>query len=311
MEKSLDEIITENANARKNNASRRKNNNRSNRVARSTEPYSRPNNKNINYSNISLKILVSNSLVSSLIGTKGSSIRELISVSGADIVVSNSNVFYHGTSDRVVDVSGELKSVALACRLIWTLKVINDEDESESWSPSASLRSSKYDDIEVEGLIAVPAKYGGVLIGKGGATMQSFIEETGCNVSMTSKEESIVTQERVLKLSGTSKSCSRCTSKILKKCLSVNNDNNANRKQVSREGERTNTLESIPSGDMSASSTITMQVSDELAGNIIGPKVSYFFLQFLYNLSRFYKFLHYRVQLLRKSCQFQVELKSQ
>lgn len=277
MEKSLDEIITENAIARKsNNASRRQNNNRSNRVARLTEPYSRPNNKDNNSSNVSLKILVSNSLVSSLIGTKGSSIRELISVSEADIVVSRSNEFYHGTSDRVVDVSGHLKSVELACRLIWTLKAINEDDESITWSPSASLRSSKYDDTEVEGFIAVPAKFGGLLIGKNGATMQSFIEETGCNVSMNSKEESVATQERVLKLSGTSKSCSRCTSKILRKCYSGSSENNDNRKLSSREVERNSTPVSIPTGDISSSSTINMQVSDELVGNIIGPKVSLF-----------------------------------
>ena len=65
--------------------------------------------------------------------------------------------------------------------------------------------------------LTVPAAAGGLILGKGGANIQGLAEQSGAGVAMSSKEEGMFTQERVLTISGTAGSCIKCTNLLLQK----------------------------------------------------------------------------------------------
>ena len=50
--------------------------------------------------------------------------------------------------------------------------------------------------------------------GRGGATIRSIADESGAKISMTSKDESIFTQERILSISGSKVSCIKCLTMV-------------------------------------------------------------------------------------------------
>ena len=52
------------------------------------------------------------------------------------------------------------------------------------------------------------------LSGRGGATIRSIADESGAKISMTSKDESIFTQERILSISGSKISCIKCLTMV-------------------------------------------------------------------------------------------------
>lgn len=173
---------------------------------------------------VAIKFLLSNSLAGSLIGTGGSAIKELIEISAAKVNVSGGIEQYPGTNDRVVLISGPESTVKSAQTLVWLMIAQNTKVEEEkshnkiSWSPrEATQDSTDLSDILVEGKITIPAAAGGVVLGKGGATIKAIGDESGARVQMTSREEALFTQERVLTISGTALSCAKCVASIVAK----------------------------------------------------------------------------------------------
>ena len=53
--------------------------------------------------------------------------------------------------------------------------------------------------------------------GRGGLTIRTIAEESGAKISMTSKDEAIFTQERILSISGSKVSCSKCLALVIAK----------------------------------------------------------------------------------------------
>jgi RNA-binding protein Nova len=170
---------------------------------------------------VSIKMLLSNNLAGSLIGLGGKSIKDLIEVSGAKVHVSASAEPYPGTSDRVIAISGDLESVSLAQNLIWEMigLITSAENPREvQWNPKDMVNFlGQNDGVEVTGKVTIPAAAGGLILGKGGSNIQSMAEESGANIGMSSKEEAIFTQERVLTITGTLGSCMKATSLIMQK----------------------------------------------------------------------------------------------
>jgi RNA-binding protein Nova len=170
---------------------------------------------------IAIKMLLSNNMTGSLIGAGGKSIKELQAVTGAKVHVSSNTEPFPGTSDRVVVLSGPYESVSLTHTLIWELiaLVTSAENAKEvEWSPQAMLaKLGENDAVDVIGKLTVPAAAGGLILGRGGANIRSLSEESGCRVNMTSKDEALFTQERVITLVGTAASCMKCTNMILRK----------------------------------------------------------------------------------------------
>lgn len=56
-----------------------------------------------------------------------------------------------------------------------------------------------------------------LLSGRGGATIRLLAEESGAKISMTSKDEAVFTQERILSISGPKFSCIQCLAMVLSK----------------------------------------------------------------------------------------------
>eukprot|EP00601_Ochromonadales_sp_CCMP2298_P006878 CAMPEP_0173212852 /NCGR_PEP_ID=MMETSP1141-20130122/25049_1 /TAXON_ID=483371 /ORGANISM="non described non described, Strain CCMP2298" /LENGTH=278 /DNA_ID=CAMNT_0014139955 /DNA_START=60 /DNA_END=897 /DNA_ORIENTATION=+ len=203
---------------------------------------------------ISIKMLLSNNLTGSLIGAGGKSIKELQAVTGAKVHVSSNMEPFPGTSDRVVVLTGPYESVSLTQNLIWELiaLVTSAANAKEvEWSPQAMLaKLGENDAIDVVGKLTVPAAAGGLILGRGGANIRSLSEESGARVNMTSKDEALFTQERVITLVGTTASCIKCTNMILRKLEEPD--------------------ESPPTP--AAETVITLSVPNELMGNIFGKQ---------------------------------------
>lgn len=170
---------------------------------------------------ISLKVLLSHNLTGSLIGLGGKAIKELIEITGAKIHVSANTEPYPGTSDRVVVIHGELDAVVLAINLVWEMiaLVASAANPKEvEWNPRERLIFlGQNDDVEVVGKLTIPAAAGGLILGRGGANIQTIAEESQANVTMTSKEDAIFTQERVITISGSLGNCIKCTILIIHK----------------------------------------------------------------------------------------------
>jgi RNA-binding protein Nova len=174
-----------------------------------------------NGSRIAIKFLLPNSLAGSLIGPKGATIKELIEVSEAKVTVSTLNDSYPGTSDRVILVTGPVKSVDLAQALIWDMMYLNakvDGDKSITWSAQTAMDGlGQYDDIQLSGKITIPASAGGAILGRGGSNLKAIADESGAHVHMTTKEEAMFTHERVMTISGSTNQCARCVNLVLLK----------------------------------------------------------------------------------------------
>mmetsp|Transcript_21980 Transcript_21980/g.30193 ORF Transcript_21980/g.30193 Transcript_21980/m.30193 type:complete len:345 (-) Transcript_21980:308-1342(-) len=168
---------------------------------------------------ISIKFLIANSHAGSLIGTGGKSIKELVGVTNARVIVSGTNEVFPGTNDRVVLVAGSRNAVVLAQTLIWEMIAQNvkaGSDRSTEWSPQTVVKElGLNDDVEVVSKVSIPASVGGLILGRGGETIRAISTDTGAKIVMTSKEDALFTQERVLTISGGAGQCVRCVTAIV------------------------------------------------------------------------------------------------
>lgn len=170
---------------------------------------------------MAIKLLLSHNLTGSLIGLGGKSIKDMIEITGAKVHVSSNTEPYPGTSERVVMISGDIDAVILAQTLVWEMiaLVASAENPKEvEWNPKEMLNYlGQNDSTEVSGKVTIPAAAGGLILGKGGANIQAIAEESGASVNMTSKEDAMFTQERIITITGSVGSCIKCTSLILRK----------------------------------------------------------------------------------------------
>ncbi|PIA43588.1 hypothetical protein AQUCO_01900172v1 [Aquilegia coerulea] len=126
-----------------------------------------------------IRFLVSNGAAGSVIGKGGSTITEFQSQSGARIQLSRNNEFFPGTSDRIVMVSGGIDEILNAVELILGKLVgeVNVED-GHDFDPRAKVR------------LIVPNSSCGGIIGKGGATIKSFIEDSRAGIKISPQDNS-------------------------------------------------------------------------------------------------------------------------
>jgi len=249
---------------------------------------------------VAIKFLISNAYAGSLIGKGGKAIKELITVSEARVNVSSVTELFPGTSDRVVLVSGTQDSVSLAQTLIWEMiaqnvKAAEEEVKNLEWSPEAVVNSlGTNDEIEVVSKITVPASAGGLILGKGGLTIRSIAADSGAQVLMTSKDDALFTQERVLTISGNAGQCVKCVDLILSKLMEEDEVPAFINPGTSYSAAIRNSFLSGPYGgrgggrgnrhpggrggnnhqqsdvDTSAQTNITISIPNDLVGNIFG-----------------------------------------
>lgn len=258
---------------------------------------------------LSLKFLVSNGQAGTLIGTGGAAIRELVEVSGARVTVSNITDVYPGTSERIVLISGNWTCVNSAQSLLWEMLGSNSQsngDKTIVWSPRAAQEAQgEFADVPVTGKITIAAGAGGLVLGRGGATFKSIAEESGAKLQMSSKDESMFTQERIITVSGTVDACSHAVSQIVSKLaedlelaqyvnrgasytshlgalggagaglLYTQGADQRGRGRQPRGAGVGGVTASIPGvTDVSATTEITINVPDTLVGNILGRQGS-------------------------------------
>ncbi|XVE68755.1 hypothetical protein DITRI_Ditri09bG0094900 [Diplodiscus trichospermus] len=154
-----------------------------------------------------IRFLVSNTAAGSVIGKGGSTITEFQSKSGARIQLSRNHEFFPGTLDRIIMVSGTIDDVIKAMELILAklLNELNIEDNDDV-EPRTKVR------------LIVPNSSCGSIIGKGGATIKSFIEGSQAGIKISPQDNNFYgLNDRLVTLTGTLDEQMRAIDLILSK----------------------------------------------------------------------------------------------
>eukprot|EP00244_Chara_vulgaris_P003392 TRINITY_DN1614_c0_g1_i4.p1 TRINITY_DN1614_c0_g1~~TRINITY_DN1614_c0_g1_i4.p1 ORF type:complete len:367 (-),score=24.60 TRINITY_DN1614_c0_g1_i4:484-1527(-) len=140
-----------------------------------------------------VRFLISNASAGSVIGKGGSTISEFQIQSGARIQLSRNREFFPGTTERVILLSGSVSAILTALHLI--LSKISSEDSGGS--PPDTSKTSQV-------RLIVPNAVCGGIIGKGGATIRSFVEDSGANIKLSSQDQALPgVTDRVVTITGT------------------------------------------------------------------------------------------------------------
>ncbi|OIW13212.1 hypothetical protein TanjilG_17655 [Lupinus angustifolius] len=140
-----------------------------------------------------VRFLVSNSAAGSVIGKGGSTITDFQSQSGARIQLSRNHEFFPGTTDRIIMVSGTINEILSAVELILSklLSELHIEDENDA-EPKTKVR------------LIVPNGSCGGIIGKGGATVRSFIEDSQAGIKISPQDNNYYgLNDRLVTVTGT------------------------------------------------------------------------------------------------------------
>jgi RNA-binding protein Nova len=154
-----------------------------------------------------IRFLVSNAAAGSVIGKGGSTITDFQSQSGARIQLSRSHEFFPGTSDRIIMISGLIDDVLKAMELVLA-KLLNElhVEESDDVEPRTKLR------------LIVPNSFCGGIIGKGGSTIKSFIEESQAGIKISPQDNNYLgVSDRLVTVTGTLDEQMRALDLILSK----------------------------------------------------------------------------------------------
>ncbi|OVA19485.1 K Homology domain [Macleaya cordata] len=154
-----------------------------------------------------VRFLVSNSAAGSVIGKGGSTITEFQADSGARIQLSRSQEFFPGTSDRIIMVSGGFDEIMKAMELILA-KLLSEvhAEEDEDVDARSKVR------------LIVPNSSCGGIIGKGGATIKSFIEDSQAGIKISPQDQNFIgLSDRLVTLTGSLEEQMRAIYLILSK----------------------------------------------------------------------------------------------
>eukprot|EP00250_Pteridium_aquilinum_P001893 c12100_g1_i1 orf=312-1325(+) len=127
----------------------------------------------------SIRFLITNAAAGSVIGKGGVTINDFQSQSGARIQLSRNHEYFPGTSDRIIALSGTIKEVLTAFHLILSKILSEAEKDTGQDMKSNQVR------------LIVPNAVCGAIIGKGGATIKSFVEESNASIKLSPLEQSI------------------------------------------------------------------------------------------------------------------------
>ncbi|KAG1361361.1 protein BTR1 [Cocos nucifera] len=154
-----------------------------------------------------IRFLVSNTAAGCIIGKGGSTITEFQSQSGARIQLSRSHEFFPGTFDRIIMISGMLSEVIKAMELIFEKLPTEAEDGNDLESvPKVRL--------------VVPNGSCGGIIGKGGSTIKSFIEDSRAGIKISPQDYTYVgLNDRLVTLTGSFEEQMRAVYLILLKLI--------------------------------------------------------------------------------------------
>lgn len=139
-----------------------------------------------------IRFLVSNAAAGSVIGKGGSTITDFQSQSGARIQLSRNNEFFPGTSDRIIMISGGFNEILKATELVLS-KLLSEihAEEGDDVDPRSKVR------------LVVPNSSCGAIIGKAGATIKSFIEDSQAGIKISPQDNNYIgLNDRLVTLTG-------------------------------------------------------------------------------------------------------------
>lgn len=233
---------------------------------------------------IGIKFLLSNALAGALIGKGGQAIKELAAVSEARVNISGLSEVYPGSNDRVALITGTKDAVSIAQTLVWEMIAQNSEQATtkKEWSPESVVNTlGQNDSFEVSCKVSFPAAAGGIILGKGGETLQTITSQSGAKVLMTSKADALFTQERVATVIGRTGDCVKCVDLIIAKMAEAKDVPLFVNRGTTYNSPIRNTFFGYGRGDRRqghgqsevdnlAETNITISIPNELIGNIFG-----------------------------------------
>mmetsp|Transcript_1930 Transcript_1930/g.5683 ORF Transcript_1930/g.5683 Transcript_1930/m.5683 type:complete len:444 (+) Transcript_1930:554-1885(+) len=142
-----------------------------------------------------LKFLISTEAAGSIIGKNGVTVGELQVQSGTKIQLSKSREFFPGTSERMMLLCGSMSNVLVALHLVLT-KLIADN--------VTMLTCTQSNPGEVSQIaMVVSHRLCGGIIGRGGSTINSFMEDSGAQLLVSPHSETTGYGERIIYVTGT------------------------------------------------------------------------------------------------------------
>ncbi|KAK9024076.1 hypothetical protein V6N11_004257 [Hibiscus sabdariffa] len=214
-----------------------------------------------------IRFLVSNAAAGSVIGKGGSTITEFQSKSGARIQLSRSHEFYPGTSDRIIMVSGAIDDILKAMELILA-KLLNE----------LNIKDNDDDEPRTKVRLIVSNSSCGSIIGKGGATIKSFIDGSQAGIKISPQDNNFYgLNDRLVTVTGTLDEQLRAIDLILLKLCEDPHYSQAMHAPFSYAATY-NSMGYVPNGAGAKfpnhkedhSNSVTIGVSDELIGLVLG-----------------------------------------
>lgn len=151
-----------------------------------------------------IRFLISNAAAGSVIGKGGATISEFQTQSGARIQLSRNHEYFPGTTDRVIALSGTTNEILAAFELILS-KIYSEAEDNVDPKPN-QVR------------LIVPNIVCGAIIGKGGATIRTFVEDSHANIRLSSQDQTIPgLRDRLITITGTFQQQVRAATLILTK----------------------------------------------------------------------------------------------
>lgn len=139
---------------------------------------------------LTLKFLIASSAAGSVIGKGGSTINEFQTQTGARIQLSRNQEVFPGTTDRLVILSGTASAILGALHLMIKKLIADGEGMAGGALPQVKL--------------VVPNSSCGCIIGKGGATIRTFVEDSQAEIKLSPQDRMPPgVADRILTITGT------------------------------------------------------------------------------------------------------------
>ena len=161
---------------------------------------------------LSLSLSLSLSLIT---GKGGATINELQTSTNCRIQLTRTGEVFPGTSERVLTLSGELPSVLTAVHLISTKLQSETNNGNNNNNNEHNEENFENNNTNTEGgeenkqqtpkcRLVIPNAAAGCVLGKGGGTIKSFIEDSEAEIRLSSQNQAPPgCHDRILTISGT------------------------------------------------------------------------------------------------------------
>lgn len=146
-----------------------------------------------------LKVLIPSAAAGAIIGKGGETIAEVQQKVGAKVKLSKANDFYPGTNERVCLISGSKDAVTDICAFVQ--EKVREKPDPHS-KPAIDFDNKITAERERQVKVIVPNSTAGMIIGKGGCTIQQIKETSGSFIQLSQKPSDTTLPERVVTVIG-------------------------------------------------------------------------------------------------------------